>query len=322
MNKVGKSPTVLGLIGAVAIYLALSQANVYWWDLAIRIGFNIALALVVNLLVGIAGQISLGHAAFVGIGAYASGVLTSRYGLSPLAGIGSGMALAAAISWIVGSLVLSLRGYYLAMATLGVGIITSIVITNQSPFTNGPDGLAVPALSIGSVTVSDERSWFLIAASLVLLALKATRNLVNSPFGRSLRALHGSTPAASMNGIDVAKAKTQVFVISATVASFVGSLMAHYTGFITPQIAGFFHSIELVMMVVIGGLGSTLGAVVGAVLLTVMPQYLAKFEGLEMVFFGGILMFVVVFFPRGIAPSIATIVKRPKLSQAGSYARS
>jgi branched-chain amino acid transport system permease protein len=303
MAKIIRSPFVLcALVCALLPFLLL---NAYWWDLAIRIGLNVLLALSLNLLVGLSGQISLGHAAFIGIGAYASAILTTHFGWPPIGAIGMGALASGALAWLIAKPILRLKGYYLAMATLGLGIITSIVLTNESRFTGGPDGMSVPPLALGPWVLNGEKAWYALVAILFVLGVCATRNLINSPFGRGLRALHGSDAAARVMGIDVTREKTRVFVLSAVTASLVGSLMAHYVGFLTPQVSSFLHSIELVTMVVVGGLGSVLGAIVGAIIMTVVPQLLAKFEGFEMVFFGAILILAVVFFPKGVGPTLA-----------------
>ncbi|MDP2108018.1 MAG: branched-chain amino acid ABC transporter permease, partial [Rhodocyclaceae bacterium] len=140
---------------------------------------------------------------------------------------------------------------------------------------------------------------------ILLLSLWASLNLIDSPFGRALRALHGSEVAAQVVGVDVAKYKLAIFVLSAVFASLMGSVTAHYVGFVTPNVADFFHSIELVTMVVIGGMASIYGSVIGAVLLTALPQALAGFEGWETVVFGSILMFCMIFMPKGLVPTLA-----------------
>ena len=133
----------------------------------------------------------------------------------------------------------------------------------------------------------------------------ASLNLIDSPFGRALRALHGSEVAAQVVGVNIVRYKVSIFVISAMFASLMGSVTAHYIGFVTPNIADFFHSIELVTMVVIGGMASVYGSVVGAVLLTALPQALSSLEGWETVAFGAVLMGCMIFMPRGLVPTLA-----------------
>jgi branched-chain amino acid transport system permease protein len=191
------------------------------------------------------------------------------------------------------------------MATLGLGVIVSIVITTEDGITGGPDGMAVPALVLFGWTVAGEQTWYAISAVVLWLTVWLALNLIESPTGRALRALHGAEVAAQTLGIDAARVKLQVFVLSAGVAALAGALTAHYGGFITPAKASFMHSVELVIMVVFGGMASTFGAVVGAAVLTMLPQLLTVLKDYEMMVFGAVLIATMVFFPQGVVPTVA-----------------
>ncbi|MEK7820013.1 MAG: branched-chain amino acid ABC transporter permease, partial [Pseudomonadota bacterium] len=145
---------------------------------------------------------------------------------------------------------------------------------------------------------------------ILLVVVALALNLIASPLGRSLRAIHGSEIAAETMGIRVDRSKLMVFVISAVLAALAGSLAAHYSGFITPSKVGFFHSIELVTMVIFGGMASTFGAVVGAVVLTVLPQFLTLLKDYELLMFGALLMGTMIFMPRGLVPTLAALFRR------------
>ncbi|MBI2961927.1 MAG: branched-chain amino acid ABC transporter permease [Betaproteobacteria bacterium] len=298
------------ITAAVIALLPLALPNNYYYDVAIRIGMNAAMVVGLNLLIGYAGQISLGHAGFVGLGGYASAILTSRYGWPPVAAMLLAMACVGAIAFLVARPILRLRGHYLAMATLGLGIIIYMVLVNESSLTGGNDGMQVPPFTLFGATLANERAWYWATGAVLLVAIWVANNIVDSPLGRALRALHGSEVAAQVAGVDTTRYKVRVFVVSAVFASVVGSMMAHYVGFITPQVSGFFHSIELVTMVVVGGMASTYGAVVGAAILTMLPQVLSRFEGYEMIAFGAILMLTMIFLPRGLLPTIAARWRR------------
>jgi branched-chain amino acid transport system permease protein len=273
-------------------------------DLAIRIAMNAIVAIGLNLLIGYAGQISLGHAGFLGIGAYSSAVLTTHFNFPPVLAMLTGAAVVALLAFFIARPILRLKGHYLAMATLGLGIIISIVLTNEAAYTGGPDGMSVPGLSLFGWDVSGDRTWYALVAALLFIVTWAARNLIDAPAGRALQAIHGSEVASRVAGIDVAKTKVRIFVVSAVLASLMGSLSAHYVGFLTPGQAGFFHSIELMTMVVVGGMASVFGSIVGAALLTLLPQLLSAFEGWETVAFGAILMLVMMFLPAGLVPSL------------------
>lgn len=307
----------LAIAALVIALLPLGLHNSYAYDLAIRVALNATAVVGLNLLVGHAGQISLGHAAFLALGAYGSAILCARFGWPPMAALASSAAGVGAIAFVVGRPIFRLRGHYLAMATLGLGVIISIALGNETAWTGGADGTTVPPLSVLGLTLSSERAWYWTAAFALLAAVTLAENLVDSPVGRAVRALHGSETAAEVAGVDTARYKLRVFVVSAVFASVVGSLTAHHVGYITPQLASFFHSIELVTMVVVGGMASTWGGVLGAVLLTVLPQFLARFEGFEMIAFGLILMLTVIFLPRGLLPSLRILLRRILLRRAG-----
>ncbi|MFC7453905.1 branched-chain amino acid ABC transporter permease [Insolitispirillum peregrinum] len=300
-------PTTLGLVALAVLLLVLPLviSNSFYLDLVIRIAINAIIVLGLNLLIGFAGQISFGHAGFLGIGAYASAVLPTHFGWPPVLALIAGAAAAAALAAVMAWPIFRLKGHYLAMATLGLGIILNLIFRNEASYTGGPDGMAVPAMELFGFELSRDRQWYWVIAALLLVSVWASLNIIDSPFGRALRALHGSEVAARVVGVDIARYKMAIFVMSATFASIMGSITAHYVGFVTPNIADFFHSVELVTMVVVGGMASVFGSLLGAVLLTILPQALATFEGWETVAFGAILILCMIFMPRGLLPTLA-----------------
>ena len=301
-----KSQTIgLGIVIALLIVLPWVVPNSFYLDLVIRMAINAIIVLGLNLLIGFAGQISLGHAGFLGIGAYASAVLPTHFGWHPLLAMGAGAVVTAILAALVARPIFKLKGNYLAMATLGLGIILNIAIRNEAQWTGGPDGMPVPPMSLFGYDLASDKQWYWVVAALLAISIWASLNLIDSPFGRALRALHGSEVASQVVGVDIVRYKVAIFVLSAVFASLMGSITAHYVGFVTPNLADFFHSIELVTMVVIGGMASVFGSLVGAVLLTALPQALATFEGWETVAFGAILMLCMIFLPKGLVPTLA-----------------
>lgn len=295
----------LYLVAAALILLPLVLPNSYYTDLIIRMAINATIVIGLNLLIGFAGQISLGHAGFVGMGAFASAILPYHFGWSPLAAMIAGALATGLLAGLVARPIFKLKGHYLAMATLGLGIIINIVLRNESQYTGGPDGMPVMPMEIFNFEISGDQHWYWIVAVLLCISIWASLNLINSPFGRALRALHGSEVAASVAGVNVERYKIVIFIVSALFASIMGSITAHYIGFITPNVADFPHSIELLTMVVVGGVASIYGSVIGAVLLTALPQALASFEGWETVVYGVILVGCMIFVPRGLVPTLA-----------------
>jgi branched-chain amino acid transport system permease protein len=301
------------LLSTLALVVAsgpLVMPNAYFYDVAILVAFNAIVCVGLNLLIGYAGQISLGHAGFFALGGYGTALLTTRYGVPPLVALAGAVAAVALLAFVVGRPILKLKGHYLAMATLGLGIIVSIVLATEDRVTGGPDGMQVPALTLLGFAVQGERVLYRIACGALLATVFNATNLIDSPTGRAQSALHTSEIAAEVAGIDTARHKLLAFVVSASLAAFAGALIAFYSGFVTPAKASFLHSIELVTMVVFGGMASTGGAIVGAAVLTVLPQVLTVFKDYEMVAFGALLMATMIFMPRGVVPTLAALLSR------------
>ena len=308
--KVHNKFAALALLAALLVIFPLLGPSSFAYDLAIRIAINAVVVIGLNLLFGYTGQISLGHAAFFGTGGYASAVLTSHFGWPPLVALLAGAAAVGLISFIIATRILRLAGHHLAMATMAIGFIATMVFNNEDRWTGGSDGMSVPALSVLGYTVDNERVWYALVATLLFLATCAALNLVNSPAGRAMQAIRGSEIAARLSGVDTARLKTRVFVLSAVIASVMGSLMAHYTAFITPSAAGLVRSVEFLMMVVLGGTASVFGSLVGSALVTLLPQVLHTFDSWETLVLGILLTAALVFMPRGVGPTLHRWVSR------------
>lgn len=298
------------LLAVLLLVLPLILPNRFYLGVAVTIGINALAVVGLNLLIGYAGQISLGHAGFFGLGAYACGVLPAQLGLHPLVAAALGVAVVALIAFLVGRPILRLKGHYLAMATLGLGILVSLVIGNERGLTGGPDGMQVARLVILGERLRGPEIWYWIVAVCLFFGVWLALNLIDSPTGRALRALHDSEVGARVIGVDVAAYKLLVFVISAVYAAVAGALMALFAGLITPDLAGFLRSVEFVTMAVLGGLGSTFGALVGAAVLTSLPQFLTVFHEYEQVALGLILIVCMIFLPRGIVPTLGQSLAR------------
>jgi len=271
-------------------------------DVMVFAGIYSILTIGLCLLMGYAGQISLGHASFFGLGAYISGVITARYGVNPWLCLALGMLVSAAVALLVGAPSLKLRGHYLAMATLAFCIIVTVIFNETIAFTGGPDGLAfIPGISIMGWALDSVVKYYYFVWSIVLVVLFLCLNIIRSRVGRALRSIHGSETAASAVGVNVAKYKIYVFVLSAVVASVGGSLYAHYLNFINPSSFDLFVSIKLLIMIILGGMHSVWGAIVGAMLITFLSyEWLHYFEDAEVMVYGVIILFIVIFLPGGL----------------------
>jgi branched-chain amino acid transport system permease protein len=308
----------LAVFAAAVVLFPVLVPNPYYINVANIIGLNTIIVVGLNLLIGYAGQISLGHAAFYGLGAYISGILTVTYNVSPWLAMIIAVCATALLAMIVGIPTLKLRGHYLVMATLGLNLIVNIIIVQWDEVTGGPSGFpGIPNLSIGTWAFdTDQRMYFLIwsvAFASILLAL----NLVQSRAGRGLRALHGSEVAADSVGVPTKTYKVKTFVLSAIYASLAGSLYAHYLTFISPKTFDIFFSIELVTMVIVGGMGSIWGVLFGTVFLTTLPNVLHFFDEYKDIFYGLILVLILIFLPEGVVVALREKWRAKKLVATG-----
>jgi branched-chain amino acid transport system permease protein len=302
---------LLGLLGvAILLYPSLS-GNAYFLTVMIFVGIHVLVALGLTMLMGFAGQLSLCQAAFFGLGAYGTAIFSVKAGLPTLFSIPLAVALGCCVALILGIPALKLRGHYLAMATLGFGEIVNIVFKEWGGMTGGPSGfVGIPKLSLGPFMVnSDLRFYFVVWVS-VLAVVGFLMNLAGSRVGRGLQALKRSEEAAAMMGIPVARYKIKVFVLSAALASFGGALYAHYVTVISPETFDVFFSVVLVTMVVAGGLSSVWGGVIGASIFTILPNVLQAFEDYSIVIYGGILLFILMFMPQGLAGLPAVVAEK------------
>lgn len=292
------------LVAAIVIILPMFFPSGYYYRIGALV-FIFALAVVgLNLLMGFAGQVSLGHAGFLGIGAYSVAIGPTHFGAPSWLCLFAGAILSGAVAFAVGRPILKLKGHYLAIATLGFGLLIAIVLNNEAAWTGGPDGMNVPALTLFGWRVHGSDAWYWIAGATFVGGFLLALNLMESPTGRALQAIHDSEIAARVLGIDVARKKLTVFIISAMYASVAGSFLALFNGLVTPDIAGFLGSIELVAMVVLGGMGSIFGSLVGAAVLVVLPQVLTIFQEYEQALLGLIVMIFMIFLRQGIVPSV------------------
>jgi branched-chain amino acid transport system permease protein len=301
------------LFALAIIGVGLGVGNSYHVQLLTFIGIYTLLALGLNMVMGYAGQISLGHAAFYGLGAYTTGILTVHFHWSPWLALPVALLLAALVAFLVALPMLKLTGFYLGMGTLGFGMIAYILFRGWSRFTGGDSGLVgIPSLALGPVSLSSRHAYFYLVWGMVFLCFIVCERLVDSRVGRALRAIHDSERAAEAVGINTARLKVHVFVLSAVFAALAGFLYAHLVSFISPNSFDFLMSVRMVTMVVIGGMASIWGSLLGASLLTVLPEWLHVFTDYEMVVYGLILMLVMIFVPQGLVRGILDIYERSK----------
>jgi branched-chain amino acid transport system permease protein len=292
----------LGILAVLLISIGLFLKNEYYLSIVTYILINALNATGFNILLGYTGIISLGQAAFFGLGAYASGILCATYGWDPIMAIFAGMFFSSIIAFIIGFPSLKLHGHYLAMATLGFGMIINIVFNEMDFLTGGPSGLVgIPDLNFfGFFPLNSEISFYIFMAIFFIISFIFYELFDKSFLAYKTKFIKESESASSSFGINVFRTKLTVFVVVAALTSLNGSLFAYYSHFVSPVSFSFKYSVELVTMATVGGLGYVSGGILGAGILTIIPELIADVEDYEMVIYGAILAVCIMFFPQGI----------------------
>ncbi|MFI7125151.1 branched-chain amino acid ABC transporter permease [Nonomuraea sp. NPDC050153] len=288
----------------------------------ILLGLAAMVTVGVSLLMGYAGQVSLGQGAFYAVGAYTAALLTLN-GVPPLAGLVAAPLVAAGSALVIGVPLLRLRGHHLAFATLAMQLIL-LSLAGQLEFTGGDIGLqAIPQFSIGSFEAGDASAYAYLTWIGLALVMLVTRNVIASRPGRALRALATSETAAASSGIPVGRYKLVVFALSAAFAGLAGGIYCFYTGYVAPGSFPVLISIQYIVMAVVGGLGTIWGAVAGATAITLLVQglnSLAALPGmpsyapgvLSYAVYALVLILVVLFLPRGLLPAVSDRLNRDR----------
>lgn len=313
-------------LGLIALILALPffVHAPHIFTVLILIGLYSIITIGLSLLIGYTGQISLGHAAFFGIGAYVSGMLTTKAALSPWVTMLLGVVLTFGIAYLIGIPILKLKGHFLALATLGFNIIVNILIVGLSDYTGGPLGLhSIPTLSLFGLDLGNPLYFYYFVWTVAGLVIIFSTNIVRSPIGRLLRSIHDSEIATQTLGVNVAKYKVAIFAISAAYASLAGSLYAHFINFIAPPTFNINFSILLLIMVMVGGSHSIWGAILGTGMIMFL-QELIRFIGhnylhlsgpVEIVVYGLVIIVVMMFSPKGVISILSGIGIKPSRSK-------
>ena len=304
------------LVAALALLPVLAPQ--FWITLGNYIGLYSIVTLGLVLLTGVAGQTSFGQAAFVGLGAYATAWLTTRYGASPWLALVAGLALTSLVALALGFITLRMKGHYLPLATIAWGISLYFLFGNLE-FLGGHTGMTgIPSLTLFGLELRDERRYFYLIWAIALAALWATDNLLDSRPGRAIRALKGGLDMVEAFGVDGARLKIVAFVYAALLACVSGWLYAHLQRFVNPTPFGINQGIEYLFMAVVGGAGSVWGAVLGATLITllkemlqdVLPRVLGRSGNFEMVVFGVLIVLLLQFAREGLWPWLARVLPR------------
>jgi len=290
------------MAAAVVAWLALLRfANDYVLTVLVLSGIYAIIAVGLNIFTGYTGQISFGHNAFAAIGGYASAILTTDRGWPPLVALVAGAGLAVATAALVGYPTLRLRGHYLAMGTLALGLISYVLSVQLEGLTRGFTGISgIPPLGVGSLVMTTPRGYFVAVWLLVAVATGSAWLIVHSRLGLALRAIRGGEDAARALGIDVTRYKIQALAISAAYASVAGSLFGHFVSYISPEAFGLYMVVLLFTMLFVGGIGTTAGPVVGAIVIGSLPEVLSGFKDYRELIYAAVLIVILLFAPRGV----------------------
>jgi branched-chain amino acid transport system permease protein len=312
---------VIAIISIILLAIPWLLPNRYLLNIAVLVGIFTFIAIGLNLLLGYAGQISLGHAAFYGMGAYTVAVLTTRFQWDPFLALCTALLLVGVIAWLIGKPTLKLKGHYLAMATLGFGLIIQILLDEVVDITGGPQGISgIPKLVIFGFQFKDDfRTYFLIWG-LVMAVQWMVVNLIKGKMGRAFLAIHTNELAAEAMGINTASLKQTVFVMSAVLAALAGAFYSFTINYISPEPFGFNFSIMLVTMVVIGGMGNLWGPIIGTALLGIMPELLRSFHNFDIAVYGLLLILIVIFMPKGVISIFDWLAQSLKKASKGGPA--
>jgi branched-chain amino acid transport system permease protein len=299
-----KSPVLIlaAVFGVMALFppFLLSQ---YWLHVMIISLFYVMMASSWNLIAGYTGQVSFAHAAFAGIGAYTSGILSVALGLSPWLGIPIGGAVSALLGLAVGYLCIRMGGIYLSLTTLGFSEILRIIITNEDNWTRGTMGLQVPGL-FAEYSKTSYYYLFLVVTILVLILLY---RLIHSDLGLSFRAVLNDETAASSSGINTVSIRIIAFTVSSAIAGLAGGLYGHYVMLISPDVPSLGQMFLVLAMAVIGGMGSFAGPIVGAFLLEILSEYIRIYGEYHVLFYGLVALIITRFAPDGLMAVLGKI---------------
>lgn len=322
LNLIRRYPNATAIIifAIILVFVPFFIQNNYILTILIFVAEFTMITIGLSLLMGYAGQISLGQATFFGIGAYTTAILSTHLAVSPWLALVTGIVLAAGVAYLIGVLIFRLRGHYLAMATLGMNIIFFLILTQEVEWTGGPSGFrGIPDLSLGPFIFSTDTQYYYLFWFFTLIVIALSLNIVNSRVGRALRALHTSEVAAETVGINTDAYKRRVFALSAAYGALAGGLHATYLGFINPGTFSIGTSIELVVMAVVGGLASVWGALFGSAIIILIDQYVGnvieifipKASGeYEVIVFGVILMLIMIFMPEGLFSGVVSRLRQ------------
>lgn len=294
---------MVALITAIALPLLINQR--YFTTIAINCALYATLALSLNLITGYMGTTSLGHAAFYGIGSYTAAILATRYNLSFVFTFLAAAVVAGAFGFLLGLPTLRIKGRYFAIVTLGFCEITRIVELNWMSLTRGPMGIPfIPSFIVFGKKFSTSMNKYIIALGMLLIAIYIVSAIINSRIGRAIRAIKDDELASEANGVNVFRYRLVVFSLSSAIAGMAGAFYAHHMSFIDPKAFTFDQSILILSMIILGGMGSIQGSIIGAIALAAAPELLRGLVQYRQIIYGALIVFMVITRPSGLLGNI------------------
>lgn len=305
-------------VGLLVLLIPLLIRSNYWIYMFTQVGIFIILVASLDLIYGYTGLASLGHGASFGLGAYACGILQVKLGYPFVPALLGGTLFTCVCSALIGWPMLRIKGPYFAMGTLAMGTMVTIVIHNWDALTGGVSLSGIPLLPkvqlLGwTVDFAAKRPFYYLVFAVVFLSIFLIRRLNRSRVGRAFQSIRENTDLAEALGVDILRYKLISYVIASTMAGFAGGLYASYMGSIEPEIAGGHMSFQLLVMIVVGGARTITGEVVGPLLLWFLPEFLEAAQAYRPLFFGLVLLLVIIFMPAGIAGKVRSL--HPRLAQ-------
>ncbi len=300
---------------AITLVLPLLVTGTYYRHLMVMAAISVIMASGLNLIVGFMGELSLGHSAYFGIGAYASTLVVLKLGMPVWIGFAMAVVIGGIFGFLIGYPSLRLRGPYFAISTLGFVMIIQLVVINWETLTNGPLGIVgVPPAAISlpflRFKFTSKLSYYYLALGFTWAVLFVIHRIINSRMGRAFLACRENEELAQSVGIHTFRFHLTAFVIGTCFISLGGGLYAHYIGFIDPELFTWYYIVTMLIMVLIGGSGTIAGPVIGAILFTWLPEYLRAVKAFQMVLYGLILVIAIIFMPEGIYGSLRQFYSR------------
>jgi len=305
-----------GLLLALLIVFPFILKTDYWRNLLVLAVIFTMLTLSLDIIISGMGQFSLGHQAFFAIGAYTSSLLSLRLGVTPFLGFLAASVTAALAGFLVGYVALrSTRGVYLAIVTLGFSVILYMVARYFIGFTGGTWGLAdipPPVIAIPGlpeIVFKSETSYYYLALVLLFVAMYVISKWQRSRFGRAVAALRENEMLAKSTGVSPGRLYTMAFALAAAIAGLSGALYSHWVYYVSPTLFGIFYMFKLLVMLFVGGVGTMGGPLLGALIFTLLPEWLPTSEAVDFFIFGIILLIIILFMPQGVYPSLRSLGK-------------